>query len=156
MMRNGIPPTVPAPGVAHATAAPVAPVGVDSREYLDQRRGRRLNTTIWYPAAPGTVEQTIWWDGIFPGRGAWQAPVKQASRPFPLALLSHGSGGDGPNLAWLAEGLVAHGFIVAAVDHPGDRFGDVSERGRLAAWRRAPDISFALTGLLSDDMLGPL
>jgi predicted dienelactone hydrolase len=129
---------------------------VESREYVDERRGRSLNTTIWYPAAPGTEEQTIWWDGIFPGRGAWQAPVKKASRRLPLVLLSHGSGGDGANLAWLAEGLVGHGYIVAAVDHPGDRFGDVSEEGRLAAWRRAPDVSFALTGLLSDHTFGRL
>jgi predicted dienelactone hydrolase len=144
------------PPATQTTALPVVPVGVESREYVDARRGRRLNTTLWYPAPPGTEEQTIWWDGIFPGRGAWQAPVEKRSRPFPLVLLSHGSGGDGANLAWLAEGLVAHGYIVAAVDHPGDRFGDVSARGRLAAWRRAPDVSFALTGILADHTFGPL
>lgn len=130
------------------------PVGVMSREYEDTGRDRKLNTTIWYPAAPGTEEQTIWWDGIFPGRGAWDAPIKPASHPFPVVLLSHGSGGDGPNLAWLAEGLAAQGYLAVAVDHPGDRFGDVSDDARLAAWRRPPDLSFVLSRLFEDPTLG--
>jgi predicted dienelactone hydrolase len=133
---------------------PRAPVGVTTRDYEDVRRDRKLNTTIWYPAAAGTEEETIWWDGIFPGRAAWEAPVKAASRPFPIVLLSHGSGGDGPNLAWLADGLVAGGYLAVAVDHPGDRFGDVSAEARLAAWRRAPDLSFVLSRLLVDPTFG--
>jgi predicted dienelactone hydrolase len=143
-----------APSATPGPSSPPPPVGVTTREYTDARRGRSLNTTIWYPAAPGTEEQTIWWDGIFPGRGAWQVALKPSARPFPLVLLSHGSGGDGPNLAWLAEGLASRGYVAAAVDHPGDRFGDVSEEAPLAAWRRAPDMSLVLTGLLSDDVLG--
>jgi predicted dienelactone hydrolase len=147
-------PPPPEPRPVERPTHPQKPVGVTTREYEDARRGRKLNTTIWYPAVPCTEEEIIWWDGIFPGHGAWEAPLKEASRPFPVVLLSHGSGGDGPNLAWLAEGLVARGYVVVAVDHPGDRFGDVSQDARLAAWRRALDLSLVLSRLLVDPTFG--
>lgn len=44
--------------------------------------------------------------------------------------------------------------MVVAVDHPGERFGDVSQDARLAAWRRAPDLSFVLSCLLVDPTFG--
>ena len=131
------------------------PVGVTSRVFRDQVRDRVLATTIWYPATAGTVEQEIGWDGIFPGSSAWDVPIRRAPRRRPLVLLSHGSGGGGTNLAWLAEALASRGYLVAAVDHPGDRFGDSSVEGRLAAWRRPPDVSAMLTQLLADPGLGP-
>src|SRR5262249_701176 len=113
-----------------------------------------LAVTIWYPAPPGTVEETTNFDGIFPGRGAWEAPLPPAPARLPLMLLSHGSGGDGANLAWLAEALAGQGWIAAPGDHPGDRCGDQSPEGRFAVWRRAPDLTVALTGLLADRTLG--
>jgi predicted dienelactone hydrolase len=155
--RRGPAPPVAAPATdpvsARAATSPL-PVGITTRVFDDQKRDRRLAVTIWYPAARGTVEDTTYWDGIFPGRGAWEARVRPAPARFPLVLLSHGSGGDGSNLAWLAEALAARGWIAAAVDHPGDRFGDGSPEGRFAVWRRAPDLSFSLTALLADRTLG--
>lgn len=143
------------PGPAASRSALRPPVGVTSRVFRDQGRDRGLATTIWYPATAGTVEQEIGWDGIFPGSSAWNVPIRPTPRRLPLVLLSHGSGGDGTNLAWLAEALASHGYLVAAVDHPGDRFGDSSVEGRLAAWRRPPDVSAILTQLLADPVLGP-
>jgi predicted dienelactone hydrolase len=147
----------PDPGPVRAEQQDPArePVGVTTRELDDVARGRRLATTIWYPAAPGTSEETIWWDGIFPGRGAWEAPMRATPTHMPLVLLSHGSGGDGANLAWLAEALATAGYLVAAVDHPGDRFGDSSAAGRFAAWRRPADLSVVLDSLAADPALGP-
>ena len=131
------------------------PVGVASRTFEDASRGRRLVTTIWYPAVQGTAEDDIDWDGIFPGRGAWNATPVASPRRLPLVLLSHGSGGDPSNLAWLAEPLASRGYIVAGVYHPGDRFGDVSVEGRFAAWRRPRDVSVILSRLLQDPTFGP-
>jgi predicted dienelactone hydrolase len=143
-------------GVTQTAAGPQRdPVGVTTRDFDDPARGRPLATTIWYPAAPGSVEEVIWWDGIFPGHGAWQAPLRAAPSRLPVVLLSHGSGGDGSNLAWLAEGLAEHGYVVVAVDHPGDRFGDTSQVGRFAAWRRPRDVTVVLTRLLTDETFGP-
>jgi predicted dienelactone hydrolase len=130
------------------------PVGVATRTFEDSARGRQLATVIWYPAVPGTVEDDIGWDGIFPGRGAWNARPASSPRRFPLVILVHGSGGDASNLAWLAEPLASHGYVVASVDHPGDQFGDVSVEGRYAAWRRPRDVSVTLSRLLADPTFG--
>ena len=123
-----------------AVATPPAParppVGITSRVYDDRVRDRRLAVAIWYPAPPGTVEETTNFDGIFPGRGAWEAPLQASPARMPLVLLSHGSGGDGANLAWLAEALAGQGWIAAAVDHPGDRFGDQRGASRCGGARR--------------------
>jgi predicted dienelactone hydrolase len=130
------------------------PVGVTTRDFEDAQRGRRLATTLWYPAPADAVEETIWWDGIFPGTGAWQVPLRPGAERLPLVLLSHGSGGDGANLAWLGEYLALHGYLAAAVDHPGDRFGDESPDGRFAVWRRAGDVSAVVSQLLVDPTFG--
>jgi predicted dienelactone hydrolase len=155
---------------AHAPAAPTAatppaavavrppgrdPVGVMSRVFEDTGRHRELATTIWYPAAPGTVEDAIEWDGIFIGRSAWDVPLRATPRRFPLVLLSHGSGADASSLVWLAEALAAHGYVAVAMDHPGDRFGDATVEGRFAAWRRPRDVSIVLDGVLADPLIGP-
>ncbi len=147
-------PAISADPAPAAVTAPRPPVGITSRVFDDRLRGRRLAVTVWYPAGPGTVEETTNFDGIFPGRGAWEAPPALGRARHPLLMLSHGSGGDGSNLAWLAEALAGTGWIVAAVDHPGDRFGDDSPEGRFAVWRRAPDVSVALTGMLADRTFG--
>lgn len=146
-------PTDPRPSESPPALRP--PVGVTSRVFRDQVHDRTLATTIWYPATVDTVEREVEWDGIFLGSSAWDAPIRPTPRRFPLVLLSHGSGGDGTNLAWLAELLASHGYLAAAVDHPGDRFGDSNVEGRFAAWRRPPDVSTILTHLLVDPVLGP-
>ncbi len=136
-----------------ATARP--PVGIESRVFGDARRHRELATTIWYPAAAGTVEQDLEWDGIFIGRGAWHAPLRATPRRWPVVLLSHGSGADASNLTWLAEALASRGYLAVAMDHPGDRFGDTNVEGRFAAWRRARDVSVVLDRMLADPTFGP-
>jgi predicted dienelactone hydrolase len=162
MLATCTPHVPPAPVDLRKQAAPPPntasrpPVGVTTRIFVDaDRGGRELATTIWYPAADGTAEDTIYWDGIFPGTGAWNVPLEPMRRKRPLALLSHGSGGDGSHLAWLAEALASHGYVAAAMDHPGDRFGDSTTEGRIATWRRAADMTTVLTGLLADPTLGP-
>ncbi|MEO6026868.1 MAG: alpha/beta hydrolase [Candidatus Binatia bacterium] len=143
---------------ASPAAAPVRvrdPIGVTSRLFIDDTRDRKLATTIWYPAAAGSVQHEIEWDGIFIGHGAWNVPLRASPQHFPIVLLSHGSGADASNLTWLAEPLAARGYVVVAVDHPGDRFGDSSQEGRFAAWRRPGDVRVALDRVLADPALGP-
>jgi hypothetical protein len=75
------PRTLTTVGPPAANAPPVRPpVGVTTREWDDRATGRRLATTVWYPAAAGTAEERIWWDGIFPGGGSWNG----AWRPDPV------------------------------------------------------------------------
>ena len=73
----------------------------------------------------------------------------------PLVLLSHGSGGDPDSLGWLTSGLVAHGAIVLAVNHPGSTSGDSSPRRSVDLGARANDLSAALDMLLADPAFSP-
>ena len=50
-----------------------------------------------------------------------------AGENLPLAILSHGLGGDRTTLAYLARHLASHGFAVAVVEHPGSSAEQISE-----------------------------
>lgn len=120
-----------------------------------------LHVTVWYPAADTAIEtrQTI---------GPPDKPLFQAGTatphaafapsldPFPLILLSHGTGGSAAQLGWLGTALARAGFIAAAVDHPGNNaVTGYTPEGFLLWWERATDLSEVLDGLLADPEIGP-
>lgn len=76
----------------------------------------------------------------------WREPSFDGRRP--LILLSHGSGGDVTNHAWLINALVTHGYIVAAPTHPGNAAGDNSDGGVVSVWERPADMRRLLDHLL--------
>ena len=115
-----------------------------------------LRITIWYPAA-GTEREVDIGPATSPifiaGRVAARAPFADATR-HPLILASHGFGGTARQLTWLGAPLARHGFIVAAVDHPGTNGVDgVTPEGAYAPWERAGDLKAALDFLLTDPTL---
>jgi predicted dienelactone hydrolase len=138
-------------------------VGRISRAFTDTTRPnwtndgpRPLATTVWYPAAPSSVEMphAI---GVFRfGRSAPDAPFVDAQRR-PLIVLSHGTGGSAAQLAWLAEALVQDGFVVAAVSHHGNTAAEAvtSPAGFVLPWERAFDLSRLIDRLLADVQIGP-
>lgn len=116
-----------------------------------------LGVTIWYPALPdpGHAAPT-------PPEGPIFVPVPglvgtgPAAGRHPLLLLSHGTGGSANSLEWLAAGLAARGYIVAAVDHPGNNaLEPVTRDGFQLWWERATDLSQMLDALLADPTMGP-
>ncbi len=140
--------------------------GVTSRnlvpaEPYDWRSARThaLRTTIWYPAAADAREQPQWiGPKIVPfysaGRAARDA-TPAAGPPRPLILVSHGNGGTASGLAWLGSALAAQGFIVAAVEHPGNNaLEDYTVEGLSLWWLRAVDLSAVIDALLDDKALG--
>ena len=106
------------------------PVGAATRRLVPQGmynwRGaatHALVTTVWYPAVHGTTmsEHDIGPSGSRLFRlGAWADDAEPASGPFPLIALSHGTGGSAQIMAWLARALASRGYVVAAVNHPGN------------------------------------
>jgi predicted dienelactone hydrolase len=113
---------------------------------------RRLVTTIWYPAAAGAmpVERVIGPAGspLF-ALGRWaDAPPWRGGR-HPLIVVSHGTGGSAQMMAWLAADLAARGYIVAAVNHPGNNALEAyTAEGFLLWWERARDVTVVVDGLL--------
>ena len=145
-------------------------VGRTARTFTDESRPnwtndgpRPLLTTIWYPVDQ-TAKETEWLLGdssFFPlftaGWTAVDAPLTQAAETLPLILLSHGTGGASAQLSWLAEALVIHGAIVAAVNHHGNTAAEKHylPHGFALWWERAEDLRQVLDALLTDTQFGP-
>ncbi|MEM8980728.1 MAG: alpha/beta fold hydrolase [Pseudomonadota bacterium] len=117
--------------------------------------GRQFDGYIWYPTEDrGPVTQAH-------GNAVWQSlPTRPDAAPKPgqkpLVLMSHGMFGNARNQAWLAQSLVAEGFVVAAVNHPGTTTFQRDPDDRRELWRRPQDISQTLDQLLADPTFAPL
>ena len=150
--------------VAHADA--VFKIGVTTRDFIPAEpydwRGARtqaLRVMIWYPAAGDAREEPQWiGPRIVPffsaGRAARDAAPAAGPRR-PLVLLSHGNGGTASALGWLGTALAAHGFVVVAVNHPGNNaLEDYTVEGFSLWWLRAVDLSAVIDAVLDDKTFG--
>jgi len=137
---------------AHPTVKAEA-IGVRTLHYYDKTRGRPVLVELWYPSEATDAALDVPVDQV------WQhpkevrgAPVFSQDAKYPLILMSHGHRGDRRERSWLADLLVRHGFIVAAVEHHGNVWMQYSPVASLRFWDRAKDISFALNCLLDDSL----
>ncbi len=119
-------------------------LGQRSYSFKDTERNRAVQTFVWYPSEESSKVKPLTKGPFAPVLAAVDAAVYKQPKQFPVALLSHGSGGTADKLFWLAEYLVQQGVIVIAVNHAGNMTGDNSARGLLAVWLRGQDLSFAL------------
>ncbi|GAB2597061.1 alpha/beta hydrolase family protein [Nitrincola alkalisediminis] len=120
----------------------------------DSISGRTLEGYIWYPTHDSA--DAVWEHGNW--ERVWEPieviiDAEPAVGTFPVLLLSHGLFGTAHNQAWLAKALVAQGYIVVAINHPGTShfFRDADQRREL--WQRARDISRVIDYLTSDFVL---
>lgn len=143
-------------------------VGMDSRSIIPpgsyEWRGAEthaLITTIWYPANQSAAEHKQW---IGPpsqhfaeaGKAAPDAALVSRPKRFPMIVLSHGTGGSALMMAWLGTRLAASGYIVVAVNHPGNNaLEKYTVQGFSFWWDRAEDLSATITSMLSDPVFGP-
>ncbi|RAK30409.1 platelet-activating factor acetylhydrolase isoform II [Actinoplanes lutulentus] len=150
--------TLPAPTGPH-------PVGTVSLHLA----GRDTMATLWYPAAPGAgcyprapwlpaapLRALLTDNGFDPGAAAGPLTASREGAParpgrYPVILFSHGTGGHRSETAVVAQELVSHGYVVAAIDHPHDCYVEFPD-GRVAVpddepttpWTHAEDILFLL------------
>ncbi|HGM5043134.1 TPA: alpha/beta hydrolase family protein [Stenotrophomonas maltophilia] len=125
----------------------------------DAQHRDALRYTVWYPAPAGSRETAL---TIGPpdaplfdvGRVALDAPV--AGARLPTLLLSHGNGGSARMMGWLGTALARAGYLVIAVDHPGNNGVDeMTLPGSMLSWLRADDLRAALAAVQADPLLGP-
>jgi predicted dienelactone hydrolase len=98
-----------------------------------------LMGAIWYPCAgePKTVALgNLAVAAEFGLKGVKDCPVTGAN--LPLVIVSHGRGGWFGQHHDTVEALADAGFIVAAINHPGDTANDSSRRDTLSAWVSRP------------------
>lgn len=98
-----------------------------------------LAGAIWYPCS-GEPEKVSLGDlavhADFGLMGVKDCPVTGAK--LPLVIFSHGRGGWFGQHHDTAEALADAGFIVAAINHPGDTANDSSRRNTLSVWASRP------------------
>ncbi|MGX4772769.1 alpha/beta hydrolase family protein [Bradyrhizobium guangdongense] len=111
-----------------------------------------LSGAIWYPCAAEPTHVALGNLAVgadFDLKGVKDCPVTGAR--LPLVIFSHGRGGWFGANHDTEEALADAGFIVAAINHPGDTTNDSSRRDTLSVWASRPaDIVRLLDFLLKD------
>ncbi|MBI4211395.1 MAG: alpha/beta hydrolase [Deltaproteobacteria bacterium] len=124
-------------------------VGFQEFQLQDSVRGRELDGVVWYPIDTHTKMDTIRTSPLFRSFSAKRnAPLAKGPKSFPLLLLSHGNAGLAIRFDWLGASFAEKGWIVAAIDHPGNTALDNTPEGIYRVWDRAYDITFLLDELL--------
>jgi len=150
-----------------ATGALAGPVGerhlktADSTAALRDSQGRdQVRVTVWYPATTDAVEERI--DLGPPGRPLFAvgavAPAAAFAQggPWPVVLFSHGFGGAARMMGWFGTALARAGYVVVAVDHPGNNAMDkMTLAGAVLPWDRVEDLRAALAAVKADPAIAP-
>lgn len=154
------------PACGQARPAQTFKIGMEFRSFSPPEpynwRGAQthaLVTTVWYPATATAVEQPIQIPGLNQlfelGSAAQNTAVAESPAKFPLIVISHGTGGSALSIAWIGEELAAHGYIAAAVNHPGNNGTEAyTVEGFSTWWERARDVSVVIDKMLADSKFG--
>lgn len=115
---------------------------------IDPVRQGTLSAVVFYPSLAATQPTRV---GPYLINASPGAPAQPGLHP--LVIFSHGSGGSLWGHHALASHLVAHGFLVAVVEHPGDNFRDSSGRGTPEVWYGRPAQIRSILDKLTTDPL---
>lgn len=127
-------------------------VGFQSMSVPDPMTGKPMQVAVFYPSDTISGQTQI---GPVQVDGT-RAIVPQAGR-HPLIVFSHGSAGSALGHNALASRLARGGYIVAAINHPGDNFRDQSKIGTPDVFLGRPrQISALIDAMLSNVTFGPL
>lgn len=98
-----------------------------------------LAGAIWYPCAGEPKDVPLGRLAALPGdtlMGVKDCPITGVK--LPLVIFSHGRGGSFDQNHDTEEALADAGFVVAAINHPGDTFTDSSQRNKMSVWASRP------------------
>ncbi|MGQ9369860.1 alpha/beta hydrolase family protein [Azospirillum sp. ST 5-10] len=134
------------------TGPVLADAGLVRLPYQDPAHGRPARMVVWYPTDASAAPQRM---------GPFTMTVAPGAEPrpgrHPLVVISHGSGGSELGHGDTAAALAERGFVVVALQHPGNSYDDNGEARRPAMWRNRPrQFSAALDAVLAHPRLGPL
>lgn len=112
----------------------------------------RLTGAIWYPCAGEVRDIPLGPLAVSPEiklAGVRDCPVTGAK--LPLIVISHGRGSWFTMHQDTAEALADAGFVVAAINHPGDNGRDRSQSEGLAVWATRPADMVRLVDFMLND-----
>jgi len=153
--------------LALSAAIPERPVGEQHRvtqqpsaAARDAEHRTRLRITVWYPARTGSAMTSI--DVGPPKKPTFLLGAVAMDGAFadnarrPVIMVSHGFGGSARSMAWFGKAMAEHGYVVIAVDHPGNNGLDrMTLPGAVLWWERAEDLKLALAAVRADPRIGP-
>jgi len=113
--------------------APAMAAGLKLLQLPADGEGPAISVAVWYPSAE--APQAIAF-GPFTVSGARDGAVKGSG--LPLVVLSHGRGGSFAEHHDTAEQLADAGFVVAALNHPGDTTLDKGRTDELSVFIERP------------------
>lgn len=120
----------------------------DARPNWDGDGPRPLAWAAWYPvdAQRDGKRAPMPAQGIFDSGEVYLDLPCADGGPWPVVLLSHGTGGSAESLGWLARTLACRGVVVLAAQHHGNTsLEPYRAEGFLCWWERARDLSCLLT-----------
>ncbi|WP_423380864.1 alpha/beta hydrolase family protein [Burkholderia sp. LMG 32019] len=112
--------------VAHAAGVKFVRIPADAG-------GPELKAVVWTPCADAPQTLTI---GPYELKGQRDCPT--VGDKLPLVVISHGHGGTFLDHHDLPETLADAGFVVAAINHPGDTFSDMSHAADIQEFVERP------------------
>lgn len=114
---------------------------------------RPLEAAVWYPT-PAAGPQTLIGDNAALVGESVIVDAAPAAGRHRLVVLSHGFGGNLGNQAWLAVVLARHGYVVAAVNHPGTTSRNLKPDTGARLWERPRDLSRLIDRITRDPAFG--
>jgi predicted dienelactone hydrolase len=118
---------------AVAVSAPAVAAGLKLLQIPADAAGPVITVAVWYPSNDAPSPVTF---GPFTVSAAKDGAVN--GHGLPLVILSHGRGGSFVGHHDTAERLADAGFVVAALNHPGDTTLDKSRIGELSVYVERP------------------
>jgi predicted dienelactone hydrolase len=108
--------------------------GVKTIQLTDASRNRKLPVDIWYPVVDTSgTQNTYKLETLLGTLASIDSPARRNATPaagaWPVIVFSHGFGGVRFQSYFLTERLATHGFVVIAMDHPGNTLGDFAQLG---------------------------
>ena len=167
MVRVGITAAAAAAVLALASAARAEAVGErhlvahnPTAALRDAEHRDQVRVTVWYPAPDNVEEQSL--DLGPPDRPLFLVGEAAPDAPFvdtrrrPVILFSHGFGGTARMMGWFTTNIARMGYVVVAVDHPGNNGLDkMTAPGAVMFWDRPGDLKAALAAVRDDPAIGP-
>ena len=114
---------------------------------------RPLEAAVWYPTSASGPQTLIGENTALVGESVIVDAAPAAGR-HRLVVLSHGFGGNLGNQAWLAVTLARHGYVVAAVNHPGTTSRNLKPDVGARLWERPRDLSRLIDRITRDPAFG--
>jgi predicted dienelactone hydrolase len=132
--------------VLSLTATLAHGAGIRALDVPATAEGPALTGAIWYPCSQPPGEARL---GAFTLPGVKDCPLPDGK--LPLIVVSHGRTGNFVGHHDTAEVLADAGFIVAAINHPGDTVGDLSRTDDLSIYVQRPNDIKRLVDFMLDD-----